>query len=194
VVAAPGQLFDAEFPEGFHYRDDLISADEEAAILDRIARVEFSNFEMRGVAARRRVAFFGQTYDSGRMPTAPLPPFLLPLRGRIAAWAGRDPESFTMALINDYPPGAPIGWHRDAPQYDIVGGVSMLSACRMRFRPYVSPATKTDSSIRRMATHEITLRPRSGYLMTGEARNGYEHHIPPVDTQRYSITFRTARS
>jgi len=30
VVAAPGQLFEAELPEGFHYRDDLISADEEA--------------------------------------------------------------------------------------------------------------------------------------------------------------------
>ena len=193
MVAAPGQLFEAELPAGFHYRDDFISGDEEAAILDHIARVEFSNFEMRGVVARRRVAFFGQTYDSGRLPTAPLSPFLLPLRDRIAAWAGRDPEAFTMALINHYPPGAPIGWHRDAPQYDIVGGVSLLSACRMRFRPYVSPGTKT-SSIRRMATHEITLRPRSGYLVTGEARNGYEHHIPPVDTQRYSITFRTARA
>jgi hypothetical protein len=31
-------------------------------------------------------------------------------------------------------------------------------------------------------------------LMTGEARNRYEHHIPAVDALRYSITFRTVRS
>ena len=29
--------------------------------------------------------------------------------------------------------------------------------------------------------------------MTGEARDGYEHHIPAVATLRYSVTFRTAR-
>jgi alkylated DNA repair dioxygenase AlkB len=38
-----------------------------------------------------------------------------------------------MALINEYSPGAPIAAHRDAPQYDIVAGVSLLSSCRMSF-------------------------------------------------------------
>jgi alkylated DNA repair dioxygenase AlkB len=37
------------------------------------------------------------------------------------------------------------------------------------------------------------LNPRSAYLMTGEARNRYEHSIPPVADLRYSITFRTLR-
>jgi DNA oxidative demethylase len=36
-----------------------------------------------------------------------------------------------MALVNEYPPGAPIGWHRDAPQYGIVIGISLASTCRM---------------------------------------------------------------
>ena len=69
--------------------------------------------------------------------------------------------SFVMALINEYPPGAPIGWHRDAPQYDIVFGVSLLSACRMMFRPFVSPAAhRATDGRRRQATHE---RPSFGY-------------------------------
>jgi alkylated DNA repair dioxygenase AlkB len=100
-----------------------------------------------------------------------------------------------MALINEYRAGAPIGWHRDAPQYDIVAGVSLLSACRMKFRPYVRPgAARIANSKRRSATHEIVLERRSAYLMTGESRSGYEHHIPAVDTLRYSITFRTLRA
>ena len=51
----------------------------------------------------------------------------------------RRSDAFAMALINEYRPGTPIGWHRDAPQYDIVAGISLLSACRMKFRPYRSP-------------------------------------------------------
>jgi alkylated DNA repair dioxygenase AlkB len=99
-----------------------------------------------------------------------------------------------MALINEYRPGAPIGWHRDAPQYDIVAGISLLSACRMRFRPYVRPVSGAPMQARRTATHEIALERRSAYLMTGESRNAYEHHIPAVTELRYSITFRTLRS
>ena len=87
---------------------------------------------MRGVAARRRVAFFGKSYDSGGTSTPPLPAFLLPLRDKVALWAAVEAHAFEMALINEYPPGAPIGWHRDAPQYDIVAGISLLSSCRMK--------------------------------------------------------------
>ena len=102
-------------------------------------------------------------------------------------WAGINPDAVAMALINEYRPGTPIGWHRDAPQYDIVAGLSLLSPCRMKFRPYRIPSDAT--SIRRSATHEIPLNRRSAYLMTGEARHAYEHHIPPVTQLRYSITF-----
>jgi alkylated DNA repair dioxygenase AlkB len=186
-----GSLFDADVPEGFRYRDDFITTEEEAALVDEIARVEFSNFEMRGVVARRRVAFFGSSYDGGRTETPPIPAFLMPLRARIAAWGARQPDAVAMALINEYPPGAPIGWHRDAPQYDIVAGVSLLSPCRMKFRPYVAPAPAATE--RRTTSHEITLERRSAYLMTGKSRSAFEHHIPDVSTLRYSITFRTLR-
>jgi alkylated DNA repair dioxygenase AlkB len=192
---APGPLFEVDVPEGFHYRNDFITHDEEALLADHIARLEFSTFEMRGVIARRRVAFFGRSYDSGSALTSPLPGFLMPLRDQIAMWASVDATAFSMALINEYPPGAPIGWHRDAPQYDIVAGISLLATCRMKFRRYVRPnAGASTEGRRRSATHEITLERRSAYLMTGASRNAYEHHIPAVTALRYSITFRTARS
>lgn len=150
---------------------------------------------MRGVVARRRVAFFGRSYDAAQRLTPPLPAFLMPLREKVAVWAGLEAQAFGMALINEYSPGAPIGWHRDAPQYDIVAGISLLSSCRMKFRPYERPnAPPLAEGRRRIATHEIALERRSAYLMTGESRNRYEHHIPAVATLRYSITFRTLRS
>ena len=185
----PVSLFEQDLPAGFHYRENFITEVEEHALLGAMAAITFSDFEMRGVVARRRVAFFGESYD--RTMAGPLPAFLFPYRARIARWAGVDTEAFAMALINEYRPGTPIGWHRDAPQYDIVAGISLLSTCRMKFRPYRSPVEPKAS--RRSATHEIVLAPRSAYLMTEAARSRYEHHIPPVAALRYSITFRTLR-
>jgi len=178
-------LFDPALPAGFHYRENFVTEIEEQALLGAIADITFSDFEMRGVVARRRVAFFGQSYSR------PLPAFLRPCRARIALWAGVDAEAFAMALINEYRPGTPIGWHRDAPQYDVVAGISLLSTCRMKFRPYHSPAAPKGS--RRAATQQVVLAARSAYLMTQAARTAYEHHIPPVAELRYSITFRTLR-
>jgi len=190
-----GPLFDVDVPSGFEYRCDFVTSNDEALLVEGIAGVEFSTFEMRGVVARRRVAFFGRSYDAGSALTQPLPSFLVPLRDKVAAWAGVDGPAFAMALVNEYPPGAPIGWHRDAPQYDIVAGISLLSSCRMKFRPYVRPTAQPSAERRRRtATHEITLERRSAYLMTGASRNAYEHHIPAVAALRYSVTFRTLRT
>jgi alkylated DNA repair dioxygenase AlkB len=181
--------FERALPDGFAYRPQFVSEAEEAALLDEIARITFDTFEMRGVAARRRVAFYGESY--GRASAAELPSFLLPLRSAAASWVGVAAESFRMALVNEYRAGSPIGWHRDAPQYDIVVGVSLLSPCVMRFRPYRAPSAESRGT--RRATHELTLERRSAYLIAAASRSEYEHHIPPVSALRYSITFRTLR-
>lgn len=219
-MASQGRLFGTgELPPGFQYLEEFISAAEEADLVEHIRRVQFAAFEMHGVVARRRVAFFGATYhrsdakldrsDAGKAgtdstqqeQTPPIPGFLLPLREKIAAWTGVNPDAFAMALINEYQPGAPIGWHRDAPQYDIISGLSLLSACRMKFRAYVSPGERPPAGerptsaaiLQRKTTHEIVLQPRSIYLIAGEARTAFEHSIPAVTAPRYSITFRTLR-
>jgi alkylated DNA repair dioxygenase AlkB len=113
---------------------------------------------------------------------------LLPLRERVGAWAGRAPEEFAEVLVTQYPVGAPIGWHRDAPPFEIVAGVSLLGACTMHFRPW--SGAKEAAPRRRL---EQVLEPRSAYLITGASRSEWEHHIPPARERRLSITFRTLR-
>ena len=190
-MGEPGFLFTPAVPEGFHYRADFVTAAEEGELAAALERISFSNFEMRGVIAKRRVAFFGHSYGHDVVP--PIPEFLLPLRTALAVWAGIEPGAYVMGLVNEYRPGSPIGWHRDAPQYGQVAGVSLLSSCRMKFRPY-APPRRGPSEAPRRSTHEIVLEPRSAYLMTAAARASYEHHVPPVAALRYSITFRTLRA
>jgi alkylated DNA repair dioxygenase AlkB len=194
-ACATPNLFGADLPDGFRYRDDFLSVAEEASLVDTIRSIEFATFEMHGVVARRRVAFFGRSYDDRRGPERPIPEFLSPVRARLAVWVGVDAEAFAMALVNEYRPGAPIGWHRDAPQYDIIAGISLLSPCRMRLRPYIAPSARRPEPVAgpRKTTHEIGLMPRSAYLIAGPARREFEHSIPPATALRYSITFRTLR-
>lgn len=192
-MASAGSLFGADLPPGFLHQEAFISTAEEAGLVEHINQIAFANFEMRGVVARRRVAFYGASYDLGDGPSPPIPEFLWPVRARLAEWAELDADAFAMALINEYREGAPIGWHRDAPQYGIVAGVSLLSSCTMRLRPYLSPSEAAAATTRRTTTHQLTLTPRSAYIMRGEARSGYEHSIPAVTALRYSITFRTLR-
>ena len=163
-------LFPPDVPEGFRCEDAFLTPEDEQALLAQITTVTFAAFEMRGVVARRRVAFFGQAYDASR-PAVPMPDFLDPVRHRAAAWAGVDGAAFAMALINEYPPGAPIGWHRDAPPYDIVVGLSLASPCRMRLRPYVSPHCAIRSpSARYVAGRAIDPGTVPGCSVSGEPR------------------------
>ena len=129
-------LFPPDLPPGFRYDDAFLTAGEEAALIHAIGDVTFSAFEMRGVVARRRVAFFGQAYDATR-PAEPMPDFLRPLRQRAADWAGIDADALAMALINAYRPARRSGGTATRPSTDIVIGVSLGSPCRMRLRPYV---------------------------------------------------------
>jgi len=183
-------------PAGFFYQPEFVAAAEARHLVAEIERLAFKRVEMRGGVARRRIVHFGWTYgyySRRTKPGHPLPPFLLPLRERVAAWAPVPPEAFAEALVTEYPPGATIGWHRDAPLFgDVIAGISLSGASRMRFRPYVSPKEQRGLPPRR-ATHEVELEPRSAYLISGEARRDFEHSIPAVASLRYSITFRTLR-
>ena len=186
---------DSRYPPGFEYRPGFLSTSEERELLHEISQLEFARVEMRGVVARRRTVHFGWTYgyySRRAAPGPPLPAFLLPHRDRMAEWARIEPALFVEALVTEYPAGAPIGWHRDAPQFgDVIAGISVESGARMKFRPYVLSSELPQA--RRETTHEVELEPRSAYLITDIARREYEHSIPPVSSRRYSITFRTLR-
>ena len=175
-------------PPGFVYRPEFISETEERDLAARIRAIEFSDVKMHGVVARRRTAHFGWLYgyETARIePGPPLPGFLLPLRERVGELAGVAPDEFGEILVTEYPPGAGIGWHRDAPMFGIVAGVSFLGACRFRF--------ERGAGAERV-TRAVTLAPRSAYLLIGEARTTWRHRIPAMSARRYSITFRTLRA
>ena len=76
----------------------------------------------------------------------PLPAFLLPLRANNGPLVRHRLRRIRHGPDQCGPSGTPIGWHRDALQYDIVAGLSLLSACRMKFRPYRSPSALTVAS------------------------------------------------
>ena len=188
------ELFTAAraLPEGFVYEPDFISAEQEETLLQELARLEFSEIKMHGVVAKRRAAHFGRNYEYQRAaiaPGAPIPEFLLPLRERVAAFAGRRSEEFEEVLVTEYPAGAGIGWHRDAPAFDIIAGVSLVAACTMQFRPW--PAEQS-GGVRRRPLAQI-LEPRSAYIIRGPSRTRWQHHIPAIKSRRLSITFRTLR-
>jgi len=185
--ARPREARRASPPEGFLYAAGFLGADAERELLERIRPLPFREFEFHGYLGRRRVVSFGWSYryDERRLQrAAPIPPFLLPLRERAADFAGLPAGAFTQALVAEYRPGAPIGWHRDKPVFEDVVGVSLLAECVLRFR------RRTESGWER---YSRVAELRSAYLLRGTVRNRWEHSIPPVPELRYSITFRSLR-
>lgn len=187
-MQTPLPLFDSPpGPAGLRYRADLIGAAEEAALVKRLAGLDLRPFEFHGYLGNRRTVSFGHRYDFSRerLETAePIPDFLLPLRAAAADFAGLEADQLEHCLVTEYAPGAGIGWHRDKAHFDEVIGVSLLAPCRLRFRQRSATGWKRCS---------VPLEPRSAYLLTGPAREDWEHSISAMTALRYSVTFRSRR-
>jgi alkylated DNA repair dioxygenase AlkB len=178
-------LFAEPLVDGLEYRNDFITAREEAELLDRLGALDLAPFRFHGWLGNRKTQSFGWRYDfddSSFRPADPLPDLLLPLRGRAAALAGVDPGAFVHVLLARYDPGAGIGWHRDRSVFDKVVGVSLGTPAKLRFR------RRTPSGFQRAS---LQVEPRSAYLLAGEVRHDWEHSIAPGEQLRFSITFRT---
>ena len=52
-----------DLPSGFRYAPDLISAQDERALVDRMSSLPFKEFEFQGFLGKRRVVSFGWRYD-----------------------------------------------------------------------------------------------------------------------------------
>jgi alkylated DNA repair protein (DNA oxidative demethylase) len=178
----------SEPPEGLAYQADLLSERAERELLDEIERLDFQKIRMHGVVAKRTARHFGLDYDYERRGIVedvdPIPDWLLGVRAAAAKLACVAPEELVEALVQRYPPGAQIGWHRDAPMFGIVVGVSLGSSARLRLRREVDGERRA---------FELELERRSGYVLARPARTAWQHHVPPAKSLRYSITFRTLR-
>lgn len=178
-------LFDAPLVPGLVFREELIGKDEEQQLVRNIEGVHLSPFKFQGWEGKRLTHTFGWRYDfddRSFAPADPLPDWLIPLRDKAAAFGGIAPGDFTHALVTRYDPGAGIGWHRDRPQFAKVVGITLAGSATLRFR------RRIDGGFQRTS---IELAPRSAYLLSGEAREQWEHGIAAHEALRYSITFRT---
>jgi alkylated DNA repair dioxygenase AlkB len=189
TFASPRQidLFDAppELPAGFRYRPNLIDASGEAQLVRRLADLPFEPFDFHGRLARRYVAGFGLRYDyaSRRLQAAAaIPDWLIPLREAVGEFAGQPASAFVQVLVNRYPSGAGIGWHKDKMHFEEVVAVSLLAPRMLRLRRRRASAWER---------RNLMIDPRSAYLLTGPSRHLWEHSIAPGADLRYSITFRT---
>ena len=176
----------ADPPTGLVYQADFLAEAQEQALIAEIEAYPFHEVRMRGQVARRTVIHFGWDYDyeGWRVhPTTPPSPMLAALRDRCADAAGVDARLLEQFLVARYPPGATIGWHRDAPMFGSpVVGISLLSSCTMRFRRKAGEGFDVFNQ---------PLDPRSLYILGGPARTQWQHSIPPTKMLRYSITMRT---
>ena len=175
-------------PEGLLYQPGFLAQEEEGALLGEIRALPLEEAKYKAFTAKRRTVSFGSSYDfeTNELGPAPgIPPFLFPLRARVAALLHVDEARFEHALVTEYRPGTELGWHRDVGEFEIVVGVSLAGTCRMRFRRY--PPEK------RAKIFTLDLEPRSVYVLRDEIRWRWQHSVSPTKELRYSITFRTRR-
>ena len=188
LFGAPEQAVAPALPEGMRLEAEFLSRDEEAALVARIERLPLAPMKYQQYEALRRVVSYGGQYDfsAQRLNEAePIPQWLHGLRARAAAWIGIAPDRFTQALVAEYRPGTPLGWHRDVPDFEDVVGISLLNEAVIRFRPYPHEVGSKVKGLR------LVLPPRSIYLLRGASRWEWQHAVSPTKALRYSVTFRT---
>lgn len=181
------EMLKEEFPKGFQLLPAFVTAQEELQLLSFFQDLNWQKVSMHGVVARRQVVHFGYDYEFNKRtlsPTRPIPQELQFLVRRSAKALRVMSGEIAEVLVTHYPAGAGIGWHRDAPMFEKLLGVSLAGDCAFRMR-YGGPGSSE--------VFKTTLTPGTAYIIEGEARWKWQHHIPPVKSDRYSITFRTLR-
>src|SRR4029079_5111751 len=117
------------------YIPDFISQEDEKSLLSAIATIELQTFVFQGFEAKRKFASFGFDYsfDQRKLNRGKnIPEDFNGLIKKVSSHLGLPVSSIAELLVLEYPPGAVINWHRDAPPFDIIAGVSLLTDCTFR--------------------------------------------------------------
>ena len=181
---------DYVYPPGFSYHADFLTYDEETRFLEAIRKIELNKVVFQGFEAKRKTASFGYDYNFDKRSISAgkvFPPELKPLIEKVGRHLLIKPEEFEELLVTEYPIGSVINWHRDAPPFDIIVGISLNANCIFRLRPYQKAKRSRSSVI------SFPVLRRSLYVLKEESRTDWEHSIAPAKNLRYSITLRTLR-
>lgn len=178
------------FPPGFSYTENFLTVAEEQLLLKTISEIELHSFQFHGYEGKRRVGSFGYDWSfekrvlsKGKEIPSAFSPLLLKVSDHL-----RIPETaFAELLVTEYPIGSAINWHRDAPPFDLIVGISLQADCAFRFRPHDKKKQGRGSII------SFPVWRRSLYTMQGESREEWQHSTAPGKEVRYSITLRTLR-
>lgn len=180
-----------KIPEGFQYIPDFITPVEEEYLYKEISKIQLHTFNFQGYEAKRKVASFGQDWSFEKQQLSkgtPIPDVFQPLIRKVATTLSLQEDVFAELLVTEYPVGAVINWHRDAPPFDLIAGISLHADCTFRLRPYDKTQQGRNSII------SMPVKRRSLYVMRGTARTDWQHSIASVKQVRYSITLRTLRA
>jgi alkylated DNA repair dioxygenase AlkB len=185
-------LFPTEggLPEGFEYYPSFINEAEEQQLIRAVEDIELNAMIFQGFAAKRKVESFGYDYNFDKRTITKgkeIPTDFHSLVEKVSTFLQMESGKIAELLVTEYPIGSVINWHRDAPPFDVVIGISLLSDCKFRLRPYDKAKQGRNSII------SIPVNRRSLYVIKGAARSEWEHSISPVKEKRYSITLRTLR-
>jgi alkylated DNA repair dioxygenase AlkB len=188
-----GQLFEevSAFPPGFTYIPEFLSVEDERELLEYVKTLALHTFIFQGFEAKRRVASFGYDYSFDKRQLSqgkPIPEFFESLITKVAGYLMIHEQEFAELLVTEYPPGSVINWHRDAPPFGIVAGISLATDCTFRLRPHDKSQQGRGKII------SVPTRARSMYLLAGLSRSDWEHSILPVRETRFSITLRTLKN
>jgi alkylated DNA repair dioxygenase AlkB len=186
------QLFptDPPYPSGFSYFPDFITPKDEDNLLTFIRSLALRPMIFQGFEAKRKVLSFGYDYsfDNRRLSKGKdIPHEFRPLLSHVAQECHVNADDFTELLVTEYPQGSVINWHRDAPPFELIAGISLLSDCTLKLRPHDKSKQSRSAVVSFHATR------RSLYILQGSARSDWEHSIAPVKAPRYSITLRTLK-
>ena len=177
-------------PEGFTLIPDFLTEGEEQHLMDEVSKVALHPMRFQGYEAKRKVASFGYDWSFEKRSLSKgkeIPSEFFFLIQKVGRKLSLEPDRFVELLVTEYPIGSVINWHRDAPPFGLIAGISLFSDCTFRLRPYEKSKQGRSSII------SFPLKRRSLYTMDGEARSAWEHSISPMKAVRYSITLRTVK-
>lgn len=178
------------WPEGFSYQPDFITKEEENQLLALVKQTDVHVFTFQGYEAKRRVASFGfdWSFEQQQLKKGKdIPEHFHWLMHRVADYVSLAVADFAELLVTEYPAGSVINWHRDAPPFELIAGISLQTDGTFKLRPY------DKAKQNRRSTITLPIQKRSLYIMSGPSRWEWQHSIIPVKDIRYSITLRTLK-